>query len=194
MTPLPRIARLYRNVYAGCVARDQQDDERQREEAQRPMPAHAGRHTAARPAFPTWKPLRAGLRERLADRPRVAGAEQRLQVAVALGVLELRGDELVVALARDVTEDADRDRAVRLVRHARKRESSREVGLVVRDASVSDRLALLQIEAVLLLVSDEVERAVVVDVAILEDLDERGAAMGGRAAQNLGEPRLVGVD
>ena len=59
---------------------------------------------------------------------------------------------------------------------------------------VARRLAVLQVEPVLLVVADEVERAVVVDVAVLEDLDERRAAMRGRAAQDVGQALLVGVD
>src|SRR3954471_22885542 len=105
------------------------------------------------------------------DRPRVAGADERLQVAVSLGVLELRRDELVVAVARDVTEDPQGHRAVGRVRDTRERERGRKIRLVVHDARVAGRLAVPQVEAVLLLVPHEVERAVVVDVAVLEDLD-----------------------
>ena len=55
---------------------------------------------------------------RLADRPGVAGGDERLQVGDALGVVELRLHERVVALALDVAEDAERDDAVRRVRDA----------------------------------------------------------------------------
>src|SRR4051794_1576680 len=81
------------------------------------------------------------------DRPRVAGADERLQVAVSLGVLELRRDELVVAVARDVTEDPQGHRAVGRVRDARERERGRKIRLVVHDARVAGRLAVPQVEA-----------------------------------------------
>src|SRR3954467_15654184 len=128
------------------------------------------------------------------DRPRVTGADERLQVAVSLGVLELRRDELVVAVARYVTENPEGHGAVGCVRDARERERGRKIRLVVRDAGVAGRLAVPQVEPVLLLVPHEVERAVVVDVAVLEDLDERRASMRGCAAKHLRQTRLVGVD
>ena len=60
----------------------------------------------------------------------------------------------------------------------------------------ADRLAVPQRDPVhaFLVVAHEVERVVVEDRAVLEDLDERAAAMRGRGAQHLGRARLVGVD
>ena len=80
------------------------------------------------------------------------------------------------------------------VRDTRERERRREVGFVVRDARVSRRLTVLEIEPVLLRVADEVERVVVVDVAVLEDLHERRPLVRGGAPQHVRQPRLVGVE
>ena len=55
-------------------------------------------------------------------------------------VVELRCDELVVAVALDVPEDAERDDPVRRLGDARERERGGEVGLVVDDARVAGRL------------------------------------------------------
>src|SRR4029077_6445394 len=49
----------------------------------------------------------------------------------------------------------------------------------------SNRLPVLEVDAVLLLLADEVERAVVVDVAVLEDLHECTALMRGRGTQHI---------
>src|SRR2546421_445073 len=57
-----------------------------------------------------------------------------------------------------------------------------------------DRRPVLQVDPVRLVVPDEVERAVVVDVAVLEDLDERRAAMRRGGAQHLRQVLPVGVD
>src|SRR5207245_1991057 len=58
----------------------------------------------------------------------------------------------------------------------------------------ADRLAVLEVDPVLLLLAHEVERVVVEDVAVLEDLDERAAAMLRRAAQDVLEVGAIGVD
>ena len=55
-------------------------------------------------------------------------------------------------------------------------------------------LAVPQVDAILLGLAHGVERAVVVDVAVLEDLDERGAAMRRGPPQHLGHVLAVGVD
>ena len=57
-----------------------------------------------------------------------------------------------------------------------------------------DRLAVLQVEPVLLLLAHEVEGAVVVDVAVLVDLDEGAPLVVRGGAQYLGQLLLVGVD
>ena len=51
-----------------------------------------------------------------------------------------------------------------------------------------DWLAVPQVDAVLLLLPDEVEGAVVVDVAVLEDLDERRTAVRGRGPEDATPP------
>ena len=61
----------------------------------------------------------------------------------------------------------------------------------------ADRLAVDELDAVDgrgVLVGEVVEGAVVEDRAVLEDLDEGGAAVLGRRAQDLDEPLLVAVD
>ena len=50
----------------------------------------------------------------------------------------------------------------------------------------ANRLPVLEVDPVRLVLADEVERAVVVDVAVLEDLDERRALVLRRAAQHKG--------
>ena len=57
-----------------------------------------------------------------------------------------------------------------------------------------DRLAVPQVEPVLLLLADEVERVVVVDVAVLVDLDEGAPLVVRGGAEHLGQLLLVGVD
>src|SRR5215217_996951 len=57
-----------------------------------------------------------------------------------------------------------------------------------------NRLAVDQPDLVLRLLLDRVEGAVVVDVAVLVDLDERRALVHGRPAEDLGQVLLVGVD
>jgi hypothetical protein len=61
----------------------------------------------------------------------------------------------------------------------------------------ADRLAVDEVDAVDgrgVLLGQVVEGAVVEDRAVLEDLDEGGAAVLGRRAQDLDEPLLVAVD
>ena len=58
-----------------------------------------------------------------------------------------------------------------------------------------DRLAVADVDHPLLgaLLAQRVERAVVEDRAVLQDLDQRGAAVLGGGAQHLGQPVAVGV-
>src|SRR5437764_1265541 len=136
--------------------------------------------------------------------PGHAGAEERREIALALRArrVELLGHELVVDGTLDVAQDADRRRVRRRVRQPAQGERGARLGMVrvvheqlrlVRnvdhfDASISalahtllallaeaDRLAVLEVDPVRLVLADEVEGAVVVDVAVLEDLHE-GAA------------------
>jgi hypothetical protein len=58
----------------------------------------------------------------------------------------------------------------------------------------ADRLLVLEADLILGLLLDRVERAVVVDVAVLVDLDQRRPLVRGGAAQDLGQVLLVGVD
>ena len=58
----------------------------------------------------------------------------------------------------------------------------------------ADRRAALQVDPVPLLLAHEVEGVVVVDVAVLEDLDESRAAVPSGRAEHLGQPLLVRVD
>src|SRR3954452_24842327 len=124
---------------------------------------------------------------------------------------ELGVHAFVVARAIDVAEDADRRGADRVLREPREREREvRLVGVrrvheqrvladlrdlddlerAVRPAddallvlgAEADRLAGLQVDPVRLVLAHLVEGAVVEDVAVLEDLDERRAAMGGSRA------------
>src|SRR2546421_10677754 len=57
-----------------------------------------------------------------------------------------------------------------------------------------DRLTVLEIDPVLLVLADEVEGAVVEDVAVLEDLDERASLVRGGGAEDVGQLGAVGVD
>ena len=58
----------------------------------------------------------------------------------------------------------------------------------------ADPLAVLEVDPVPLLLAHDVERAVVVDVAVLEDLDECRPAVPRRRAEDVREALLVGVD
>ena len=58
----------------------------------------------------------------------------------------------------------------------------------------ADRLAMLEVDPVRLVLAHEVERAVVVDVAVLEDLHERAALVRSGGAQHLRQMPTVGVD
>src|SRR5439155_4360057 len=69
-----------------------------------------------------------------------------------------------------------------------------EVGLVVRQPRIAGRLPVLEVEAILLLLANGVERAVVVDVAVLVDLDERRTPVRRGTPKHAGQPGLVGVD
>src|SRR3954469_16375083 len=137
--------------------------------------------------------------------------------------LELLFHLAVVHRALDVAEDADRGRPVRRVREPGDRRSQRRSGrpLVVHEQRVlshlgdvddlgrgvfaephaalslraeADRLALLERDPVLLLVANRVEGAVVVDVAVLVDLDEGRSLVSRGAAQDLRQVPAVGVD
>ena len=119
---------------------------------------------------------------------------------------DLLGHQLVVDRAAHVAEDADRRAAVRLLRHARERERERRPTRAARRArarpsslapqtsiepslrcrSAFSRSAPQRIGSpsrsddpvhAFLVVAHEVERVVVEDRAVLEDLDERAAAM-----------------
>src|SRR5207302_1643310 len=56
----------------------------------------------------------------------------------------------------------------------------------------ADRRAVLEVDAIRLVLADEIECTVVVDVAVLEDLDERTAAMRRGGAQHARQVRAVG--
>src|SRR5436190_19126512 len=135
------------------------------------------------------------------DRPGVAGAEQCREITLALRAcsLELLRHELVVDGPLDVAQDADRRRPdgplsepcqgergarlrvmrvvheqLRLVRHVDDFDATVDPlpHALLPLLAKADRLPVLQVDSVRLVVADEVERAVVVDVAVLEDLDE----------------------
>jgi hypothetical protein len=134
-------------------------------------------------------------------------------------LLELVGHLLVVDRARDVAEHPERRRTHRAEREPRHRERDRRLGMVrvpYERVSVAveyldrpvlaqpDRalavlpephgLAVLEVDPVRLVVAHGLERIVVVDVAVLEDLDERGALVHGGRAQHLGQLLAIGVD
>src|SRR5437588_8390448 len=143
----------------------------------------------------------------LRDLPGVARVQQLLEVALAAradGGPDLLRHLLVVDRAVDVAEDADRDGADRRPGQPRQRERKARLGVVrvvddeaalgrVSDLGRSigplthalrrflgaerDRLPVLEIDPVRLDLAHEVEGSVVVDVAVLEDLDERRAAV-----------------
>src|SRR5215472_3784013 len=149
------------------------------------------------------------------QRLQVAGALLRLRV------FELLVDRAVVGRTRDRVEDADRrrQRSLEVAEHERER----EVGLVVNDEvalgyavakmhrlgahpvhadahvailAEDERLAVLEHELMLgleALVTDVVEGAVVEDVAVLQNLDERGAAMRVRPLEHLAEMLLLDI-
>ena len=108
--------------------------------------------------------------------------------------LELRLHELVVGVPLDGVEHPERNDAVRPVCEPRECERGRQVGLVVHDPGTGYRRAMLEVQPVLLVVADDVEGAVVVDVAVLVDLDERRPAVRRSATKDVGQTRLVGVD
>ena len=168
----------------------------------------SGRCGARRAAAPARPRLSGSRRLRRSSRcPRRGGAPGgRPRRFCSIGRAHLLVDEILVDGPRDRAEDAERDGARRLPRQPGEREG--ETGVVAArivaeepsdrgvddlerpvgphaDALLApaDLLARAEVEAVVLLVADDVERAVVVDVAVLEDLDERGAAVrGGRPA------------
>ena len=136
---------------------------------------------------------------------------------------ELLRHQVVVDRALDATEHAERHRTVGVVRDAGEpeREARLRARRVVDEERVlarlgdvdhaqrpvrvlddallalgaePDPLAVLEVDAVALLLAHVVERAVVVDVAVLEDLDERRAAVARRRAEDVREAFLVGVD
>src|SRR5213596_3484199 len=134
-------------------------------------------------ADPPWPRTRSAVRlavrrtqPALRDLPGVAGADERREVALAAlldRVGELLCHQVVVRRALDVAEHPERQLAVLVERHPRQRERLRRVlrVLVVDEAELLDRLPVLEVEPVPLLVADMVEGAVVVDVAVLQDLD-----------------------
>ena len=133
---------------------------------------------------------------------------------LATGLFELRGHELVVHRALDVPEDADRLRPRKGIAEPPQGEGDRRalgVGVVdeerllahvgdVHDldgavlaelhallplGAEADGRAVLEHDPVVLLVANMVEGAVVVDVAVLEDLDERRAPVLARRVEHL---------
>src|SRR5438093_4557806 len=136
--------------------------------------------------------------------PGLARAKQRLELALPKlrnGLLELVRHLLVVGRRLDVAEDPNRRRAARVLRQPRKRETERrlvEVRVVDERLALAfehlqrtvtklphallavlaeaNRLIVFEVDPIRLVVAHEVERAVVEDVAVLEDLHERGAA------------------
>ena len=153
----------------------------------------------------------------LGDRPGVRAVEEGAQVALALALdrgADLLVHEILVDGPVDRAEDPERHRAGGLPRQPRERE--RKPGIVAAgvvaeqaaDRGIDDlecpvgrasarRVSpqrtsspALQVEPVLLLLADDVEGAVVVDVAVLEDLDERGAAVRRGGPQHVGGPCL----
>ena len=90
------------------------------------------------------------------------------------------------AVGADLVDPGDAQRAVVVADHSE---------LMVE--AEADRLAVDQVDAVDgrgVLLREVVEGAVVEDRAVLEDLDEGGAAVLGRRAQDLDEALLVAVD
>src|SRR6478736_1534659 len=57
-----------------------------------------------------------------------------------------------------------------------------------------DRLAVLEVDPVFLVLADEVERTVIEDVAVLEDLDEGAPLVLSGSAQNLRQLSAIGVN
>src|SRR5689334_9066707 len=99
---------------------------------------------------------------RLADLPGVARVEQRPQISGAALLhrrLELLCHQLVVDGALHVTEHAEGDLSVRLPGDTGDCKGVRRIlgPLVVHQAGVTDRRAVLQVEPVLLLLTYEVE-------------------------------------
>ena len=88
------------------------------------------------------------------------------------------------------------DEQLRLVRHVN------ELDAAVRplpDApfillTEPNRLPVLEVDPVRLVLADEVEGAIVVDVAVLKDLDERAPAMCGCSSQRFRQMRTIRVD
>src|SRR6266487_1939553 len=178
---------------------------------QRGIPSASGRRTQRRRK---GEPL---------DRPGVAGLEERRYVALLFGARrrELLGHQVVVDRALDVSEDPDRGRIHGGLGQAAKRERRTRLDVVcVMDEQLRlvryiddlhaaiptlpdaplilltepNRLPVLEVDPVRLVLADEVERAVVVDVAVLEDLDERAPAMRGCGSQRFRQMRTIGVD
>jgi len=57
-----------------------------------------------------------------------------------------------------------------------------------------NRLPLLQVDPIRLFLADEVERAIVVDVSVLEDLDERATAVRSCGSQHPRQMTAIRVD
>ena len=137
--------------------------------------------------------------------------------------VELLAHEIVVDRLLERAEDTERHGSVRLVRDPRQCEREARLGVcgvmdeervlaglrdvddpqravgVLLDAPLAldpeaDPFPVLEVDAVALLLTDDVEGAVVVDVAVLEDLDERGATVPRRRAEHVRQALLVRVD
>ena len=81
--------------------------------------------------------------------------------------------------------------------HLQREGAGREPESLVPLPSEDQRLAVLQEDLRLgrvLALGEGVERAVVVNDAVLEDLEERGPLVRVRRLENVGEPLLVGID
>ena len=141
-----------------------------------------------------------------------------------LGAHELGVHRLAVHRSVEVAEDPEARGLVRTEREVREPERQRRsaAGLMHDDAIGVDLGGLLDLQASVVahdhalralveddrfavgepdlvvhalgLLAQQVERAVVEDVAVLVDLDERGAAVGGRLPEHLGQVLAVVVD
>ena len=143
--------------------------------------------------------------------------------ALRARVVDLTLEQVVVHGLLDVTEHSDGRHADGRQRQPAEREGQARLGVVLvvdeqrvlphlvdRDdlggAVLADAhaaltvgaeahgLAVPEVDAVLLGVAHRLERVVVVDVAVLEDLDERRAAVCRRPSQHLGHVLAIGVD
>ena len=156
-------------------------------------------------------------------RPHAASARKIALPALRARLVDLPLKQVVVDGLLDVPEHADGGDARRGQRQAAEREGQAGLGVVLvvdeqcllphvrdgddlRGAVVPDAhaalalhaeargLAVLQVDAILLGFAHRVEGAVVVDVAVLKDLDESCPAMRGCPSQHFRDVLAVGVD